>query len=150
MKIRSKWKENKGITTADIAIAIIVLVMFVSLITNAFYNYYISTAGKNRSAIATNCAIDVIEQVKKMQYDEIDTQSIQTLVKQMKTTGITVLEGSNIYIPEPYTISTTLEKYNETTGNTNKKDVIKKLTIKVEYMVGKKIQSIEMSKLITK
>lgn len=143
-------RQEKGITTADLAIAIIILIIFVSLISTAFYNYYISSAGKNRSAIATNCAIDVIEQVKKMEYDQITQETVEQLVEKMKTTGIEVSTGNTIYIPKPYIVTVNLKNYHQTEGNTDKKDVIKQLTVTVQYEVSKKTEQIQISRLITK
>lgn len=143
-------RQEKGITTADLAIAIIILIIFVSLISTAFYNYYISSAGKNRSAIATNCAIDVIEQVKKMEYDQITQETVEQLVDKMKTIGIEVSTGNTIYIPEPYRVTVNLKNYHQTEGNTDKKDVIKQVTVTIQYEVSKKTEQIQISRLITK
>ena len=49
MKIRvQNIKKNKGFTTADIVVAIVVLMIFVGMITTLFYNFYLSTTAKNR------------------------------------------------------------------------------------------------------
>lgn len=147
MKIRvQNIKKNKGFTTADIVVAIVVLMIFVGMITTLFYNFYLSTTAKNRNAMATNYIVDVIEEIKAMNYDEIqsdtqDNNSINGLIQQ--------LEASK-QIPDQYTITGEMQKYNETPGNTDKKDLVKILTVRVEYMVGKKTEKIEMTTLVTK
>lgn len=147
--VKHRWKGNKGFTTADLAVAVVILMIFVSLIATAFYHYYMSVTQKNRSAMATNCAIDVIEQTKKMNYEEVTQESINQLIENLKK-GIEIESGNTIFIPEPYEVTAQLEKYNETQGNTAKQDLIKRLTVTVQYVAGNKTETIQMSKLITK
>lgn len=140
-RIATKIKQNKGFTSQDVVISIIIIVIFVSLITTLFYNFYISTSAKNRNAIALNCIIDVIEQAKMLKYDELDQTKIEELLGTLK---------SNKTIPNGYEVSVELQKYNELEGNTDKKDLIKILKVKVQYLVGQKTEKIEISTLITK
>lgn len=140
-KIATKIKQNKGFTTQDIVISIIIIVIFVSIITTLFYNFYLSTSAKNRNAIALNCIIDLIEEAKMLKYDELDQTKIEELLGTLK---------SNKTIPNGYEVTVQLQKYNELEGNTDKKDLIKILKVKVQYLVGQKTEKIEISTLITK
>lgn len=140
-KIARKIKCNKGFTSQDVVISIIIIVIFVSIITTLFYNFYISTSAKNRNAIALNCIIDVIEQAKMLNYDELDQTKIEELLETLT---------SNKTIPNGYEVNVELQKYNELEGNTDKKDLIKILKVKVQYLVGQKTEKIEISTLITK
>lgn len=140
-KIATKIKQNKGFTTQDIVISIIIIVIFVSIITTLFYNFYLSTSAKNRNAIALNCIIDLIEEAKMLKYDELDQTKIEELLGTLK---------SNKTIPNGYEVTVELQKYNELEGNTDKKDLIKILKVKVQYLVGQKTEKIEISTLITK
>lgn len=136
-----KIKQNKGFTQTDIVISIIIIIIFVSLITTLFYNFYISTSAKNRNSIALNCIIDVIEEAKMLNYDELGQEKIDELLDTLR------LDKT---IPNGYDVSVELQKYNELEGNTDKKDLIKILKIKVQYLVGQKNEKIEISTLITK
>lgn len=140
-EITTKIKQNKGFTAQDVVISIIIIVIFVSLITTLFYNFYISTSAKNRNAIALNCIIDVIEEAKMLNYDELNQTKIEELLGTLK---------SNKTIPNGYEVIAELQKYNELDGNTEKKDIIKILKVKVQYLVGQKTEKIEISTLITK
>ena len=122
-------KGNRGFTTADIVVAIVVMMIFVGMIATLFYNFYLSTTAKNRNAMATNYIVDVIEEIKAMNYDEVqkdtqDSNSINNLIQQLEATK---------QIPKEYIITGEIQKYNETEGNTDKKDLVKILTIRVEY-----------------
>lgn len=136
-----KYKDNKGFTTTDIIVAIIIIILFVSIIANAYYNYYLSAQAKTRKTMATNVIIDVIENVEMMLYADISTNSVNELVENLKQNGT---------IPNGYTVTTLLQKYNETAGNEDKKDLIKILKVKVEYTVSKKQENLEITRLITR
>lgn len=139
--MNKKYIKNNGFTTADIIVSIIIIVMFVSIITTGFYNYYISVQEKTRNTIATNIVIDVIENVEMMEYDNINIENINKLLETLKNNGD---------IPSGYEIETTIQKYNETQGNTNKLDLIKILNVKVKYLVSSKEETFEVTRLIKK
>lgn len=136
-----KVKENKGFTTADIVVSVSIIVIFIGLITSLFYNFYITTTVKNRNAIATNCLIDVIEEIKLMEYDEVENNSLELLIGTLE---------ANKTIPDGYHITANIQKYNEMEGNQEKSDLIKILNVTVEYTIQDKIEKIEISTLITK
>lgn len=82
-----KCTSNKGFTTAEIIISIIIVIMFTSIITSAFYNYYVSIQSKNRKTIATNIVIDIIENVEMMKYEDTDQDTVNALVQTLKDNG---------------------------------------------------------------
>lgn len=82
-----KCTSNKGFTTAEIIISIIIIIIFTSIITSAFYNYYISIQSKNRKTIATNITIDIIENVEMMEYEQTSQEAINTLLQTLKDNG---------------------------------------------------------------
>ncbi len=134
-------KDNRGFTTADLVMSIIIIILFISIITTSFYNYYISIQSKNRKTLATNSIIDVIENVEIMNYDDITIEEVNNLINRLN------IEGT---IPNGYKVTATLQKYNETEGNENKLDVIKILNVKAEYTVNNKQENIEIKRLIYK
>ena len=139
--MKEKIIRNKGFTMADVVISIVIIIIFVGIITTLFYNFYLSTSAKNRNAIALNCIIDVIEQAKMLNYDELEQTKIEELLGTLK---------SNKTIPNGYEVNAELQKYNELDGNTDKKDLIKILKVNVQYLVGQKTEKIEISTLITR
>lgn len=139
MKIESikKNKGKRGFTTADIVISVIIIMLFIGIITTLYYNFYITTSSKNRNAMATNYLIDIIEETKILKYVDVDQEAVQNII-------------TNANIPEGYTVTASIQKYNETEGNTDKIDLIKILKVNVQYTVAGKAEKIEMSTLITK
>lgn len=138
---RQKIINNKGFTTGDIIIAIMLIVIFVSIITSSFYNYYISSQAKTRRTIATNAVIDVIENIEAMEYDSVSQSSVNTLIENF------IQDGT---IPSEYKVSATLQKYNEVENNKDKLDLIKILNVKVQYTLNQKEETFEITRLITK
>lgn len=82
-----KYTESKGFTTAEIIMSIIIIILFTSVFVSAFYNYYISVQSKNRKTVATNIAIDIIENVEMMKYEETSQNTVDTLVQTLKDNG---------------------------------------------------------------
>lgn len=139
MKIQ-KYIDERGITQADIIVAVVIIILFISVITTGFYNYYKSVQSKNRTTIATNIVVDVIENIEMLQYDEVTKENIDNIVETLK------LDGS---IPKSYTVTVDLQNYNETEGNMDKKDLIKILKVKVAYGEND-TENYEITRLITK
>lgn len=139
MNIRQIYTNNKGFTTQEVIISIIIIILFISIITGGFYNYYISIQANTRRAVASNIIIDVIENVEIMNYDDITTNNIDTQIQKLKSENV---------IPNNYKIQFTLNNYNQTEGNQDKKDLIKILTVSVKYTVGNKEENYEITRLI--
>lgn len=138
---KMKLKESKGFTTADVVVSVGIIVIFIGLITSLFYNFYLTTTAKNRNAIATNCLIDVIEEIKLMKYEEVKSNNLELLIGTLE---------ENKTIPDGYHVTANIQKYNEIEGNQYKSDLIKILNVTVEYMLQGKNEKIEISTLITK
>lgn len=81
---RLKLTNNKGFTTAEILISLMIIVIFTSIITSGFYSYYISVQSKNRRTIALNTIIDVIENVEMMKYEDVSQDSVNLLIENLK------------------------------------------------------------------
>ncbi len=138
---KNKLLDNRGVTTTDIVAGVIIIIVFVSVITTSFYNYYLSATSKNRNAVATNCIIDLIENIEAMAYDEVDQTAVDDLIQNLVDKGT---------IPSGYTVTASLQKYNELEGNTDKEDLIKILKANVKYTVNDKEENFEVTRLITK
>lgn len=141
MNIKKLHENNKGFTTQEIIISVIIIIIFVSIITSGFYNYYMTIQSKNRRTSATNIIIDVIENVEIMNYEDVTINNIQALIKSLEQDG-------TIY--KPYKVSFTLQNYNEIEGNEDKKDLIKILKVSIQYTVNDKEEKYEITRLIKK
>lgn len=141
MNIKKLYENNKGFTTQEIIISIIIIIIFVSIITSGFYNYYMTIQSKNRRAIATNIIIDVIENIEIMNYEDITIDKVNDLIKSLEEDGT---------IKKPYKVSFILQNYNELEGNEDKKDLLKILKVTVQYTANEKEEKYEITRLIKK
>lgn len=114
-------KSNKGFTIADLAIALIVFVIFTGIIGTLFYSSFKINSQARISAVATNYAIEILEDIDKISYDDVQNGMESKYIEQFS-------------IPEGYELSINVQKYN--LGN-DKVDLIKKVKLTLSYgMMG--------------
>ena len=155
MKKINKLSDNKGVTGADLSIAVVAIIIFVSIITSLFYNVYIMNQKTTRMSEATDIITTIFEKIDVMDYENVSLENNEKELSVYLNDYIdneNQSQSENVYKGKKggYNVTLNIEKYNEQDGNQDKEDVIKKITINVEYNVGNKTQSIEMSTLKVK
>lgn len=162
-----KIKNNKGITGVDITIAIVILTLFISLITSMFYNVSVIGKAVNRKSEATYIAVQVIEAVKQLGYEKlpkgyveeadledkaeeeaevanttINFDDLNTLLEENGITKITIKNG--------YSVDIIVENYRKIKDDLTLEDILKRITVTVNYKEKNKEQSVELSTVILK
>lgn len=142
-------KEEKGIAGIDIAISLIVITVFVSIIAVLMFNIQKNEEEIKRKSEATSYAIDILEEIKGQGF---------AILPSAGTNKITGYEDK--YITEdgqekatPYYQEVTVKDYSELEQNKDKDveaEVLKIVTVKVSYKSGKNTESVEISTVITK
>lgn len=148
-----KLKNNKGITGVDVTVSIIILVLFTSLISSMFYNINIAKKAIDRKTNATYIAIQVIEAIKQLNYDEIpegideatSTMTLSELNSKLSAKGIKEIELAN-----GYTLEIVIENYKKLKNDKTLEDIIKSVTAKVNYTEREKAQSMEIIAVMVK
>ena len=138
MKIRSE----KGIVVADIAISVVVIFIFVSIISILIYNINSLSARVERMSEATYIAINEVEQLKIDGYDKYKDS--------MKNVngGVVV---DNEMVQEGYYKTITVIDYTDIEGNEDKTSgLVKKATVKISYMYKGEEESVELSTVLSK
>lgn len=90
-----KKNREKGFTTVDISIAMIVVSMFVTIMASVLYNVYLSSTEAKRTAVALNYAVDIFETVgdKTISFSSITPEEVLTrLANELEIDGITTEE----------------------------------------------------------
>ncbi len=132
-------KNNKGITTIDAAIALVIIVIFATAMTSLFYNVYLSTTGAKRTAVALNYAVDIFENIGIKKFSDVTPTSALSDI-----TGIQDVSGSDTNATAKigtYDITLDINNYEDT-------DKIKVITLKIEYPVSRKDkEKIELQRL---
>lgn len=142
-------KQNKGFTQIDIIIAVIIIVIFVSMIAALFTNLANEYKQISRKSDATSIAINVIEKIKQIDYSKIDEDA----------DGIMTVEEINNLLSEEekideevgYLIEVEVLNYKDYEENVEQdiEDILKKITVKVNYTVGKTNENVTIETLIT-
>lgn len=141
-------KENKGLAASDGLMAVLIIALFTGIIATLLYNIYISNTSLKRMSTANLYLIDVLEYVDKVYYDDVTANNLTDYFNNKFETdnqvrAVTTENEGNT----PYKVIINVQKYNETEGNTDKLDLVKQITVKVNYKVGNREQKIEVSRI---
>lgn len=137
-----KLRSEKGFTGIEIAVSVVIIFIFVSII--AILNYRISSTAKEMKlkSDATYLAINEIESVKSDSFSKYDNRS--------EKNGNSIIVN-NEEIKEGYYKTISVIDYTDLPGNENKtENIVKKVTVKVSYMFKAKEQTVELSTVVTK
>lgn len=148
------FKREEGIGATEGIVAVVILMVFTTLVVSMIYNIYISSNFIKRNSKATDFIVTLFENVEKLQYSDIgfDNSIFKDNLNQLLGEEGTIEEEDGIYyykcIKGGYTISLYVERYIPKEDQNNL-DVVKIITAKVQYKLGTKNKTLEMSKLKT-
>lgn len=129
-------KSEKGVTGIDIAIAIIIVGLFIGIIVSLMYGINKSSSDIYKKTEATNYAISEIEKLKAEDFDTLETKQISGYI-----------EGTPYYRTIKIIDYADLE---ENKGQDKVKGLIKKVTVEILYKSGKEDKKVELSTVISK
>ena len=131
MKIKN-LKENRGVSGVDIAIAVVIITIFVSIIGTAYYNAYNTSVGIRVDSKATEYLVKILEYTDEMQYENVTVSNLEKLKTEFN-------------IPKGYDFSFEVKNYNE--NDNSKLDIIKTVKVNLSYKFGQKTEKISIEKL---
>ena len=123
-------RNSKGFTGIDISIALIVIVIFVSIIANILYNFEVQSKAVERKSQATSIMIDILEYAKNTNFDDVNTENL-IVYKEQKYNNLKGYEIEIICQNDTEVLEI------ETDNSTH---VAKKITVNISYLVGKNTQ----------
>lgn len=150
---KKSLNNQKGFAATDALIAVLIISLFTGLIGTVLYNIYLSNSSIKRMAQATAYITDIFEYTDKIYYEEVTSQSIvndfndKAIINEEDAYAIITDSSTVEYNNANYRVDINVKKYNETSGNEDKLDLIKTVTVKVLYNIGSKEQTIEMKKI---
>ena len=135
-------KNNKGITTVDAAIALVIIVIFATAMTSLFYNVYLSTTEAKRTAVALNYAVDIFENIGIKDFSSLTpTSALSDITEIQSVSGNDTATGTATGKIGTYSITLNINNYEDT-------DKIKIIKLKIEYPVSRKDkEKIELQRL---
>ena len=138
-----KIKSEKGFTGIDIAISVIVLFIFVSLIAFLIYNFNSSSKEIELKTEATYLAIDEIETVKN--------NGFETYKDLSEKQGNNVIVDNEETTKKGFYKTITVKDYTDMEGNEDKvQNIVKQITVKITYMFKGQEQVVELSTILSK
>ena len=149
-------KKQNGFAATDGIIAILIISLFTGIIATILYNIYISNVSLKRMSTATLYIVDMFEYVDKIDYTDLDldnnTNAITEEYSYLEVAQKGTPEDENLERmwkmegePEKgYSVILTLDKYNP---NNEAQDLVRQLTMTVNYKVGNRNQEITMTRI---
>ena len=126
-------KSNRGVSITDVVIALIILTIFTGVIGNLIYQIAYNNAALRVNAIAVDYAVKEAEYIDKIAYEDVQTSNEK----------ITQINGEDVL--DAFTVKLDVEDYK---GNDEtKQDIIKKVTITVNYNILKDEKRYKIEKL---
>lgn len=141
--------SEKGITIIDIILSVILISIFITIITVISGNIEKSNSNIQRDNEALYYAVDTIETVKGIDFTilpKLGTQKIQNIPK-LSDGYIIDEDGENT----PYYRTVTVQDYTETEeGKGKEPEILKKITVEIQYRQDNKDRKITLSTIKTK
>lgn len=132
--IKTNIKSNSGFTITDLVVALIIFLIFSGLVVTAFYSSYVVNSKTKITASATNYSIQILEDIDKITYDEVQN-------------GMENTYRQKFSIPDGYSLKMKVTNYNE--GN-DKEDLIKNVELTIEYKIAGDNEKIVINKIKVK
>ena len=132
--IKTNIKSNSGFTITDLVVALIIFLIFSGLVVTAFYSSYVVNSKTKITASATNYSIQILEDIDKITYDEVQN-------------GMENTYRQKFSIPDGYSLKMKVTNYNELN---DKEDLIKNVELKIEYKIAGDNEKIVINKIKVK
>lgn len=154
--IKKFWKNEKGFTASDGLIAVLIIALFSGLILTISYNIYLSSTSIKRISQANQYIINMFEYIDRKYYDDITITKIKADYPYLEENNnynnetennmerIGVLQGTEQEYGR-YNVILIIDRFIPEAENSL--DLVKQITIKVNYKLGNKDQQIEIKKI---
>lgn len=90
--MKTKLKKENGFTSVDITIAMLVIIIFVTILSSVSYSVYSAATEARRTAGAVNYAVDIFECIGELDYDQVDGN---TIAKKLSSLNMTVASNTS-------------------------------------------------------
>ena len=127
-------KNQKGFTGVDVAVSIVLLFIFVTVISTIFLNIYLSYTDSQRNTVAMAYASQIAELVDKLYYVDISDSSNSKLITEIRN-----IVTNTLYVP-------TVTVSEITSGQQEIPSMVKNVDIQVSYKIGNTTKSVGINK----
>ena len=147
MKIKMNIRSQKGYTGVDIAISVIVITIFISLIAVLIYKFNSSSDELEIKSKATEIAINEIEKVKAAGFEAYEEMNKMTTEDKEGNSLI----NQPIEEEQGFYRTILVEDYTDIAENENKlSNLVKRVTVTISYMYKGEKKEIKLSTILSK
>lgn len=141
--------KEKGFTTIDLGVSMLVMIIFVSIMTSMIYSVYMSSNEARRTATALNYAVDVFEEVGQQSFSSLTPTSVFSYIDNVNIDKTNIksetINGTQIATAKIGSYDLKLEMTDPYSDGT-----IKKFKLTINYAVSaKKSESVELERIRT-
>ena len=140
---KDKLRQNNGVVEMDVMMAMIIVVIFITMISMITINLYSSLVAMQKSAVCTDYAVKILENAELLPYTD-DRLATGPYVKDYGQSNNEIL---GIIVDTNYKVELDITNYNQTSGNEDKQDLIKILDLKIYYQESNLEKNIEIKTL---
>lgn len=116
-KIKHNLTSNEGFTLQDLAVALIIIVLFAGVIGSMYISIYKLQAQTKLDAVLTSYAIRIMEYIDEISYEQVNSNTASLCKQQLQIPDkINVTIESQPYAPEE-----------------NSQNIVKKITMTIGY-----------------
>lgn len=133
MKKFAKFKSQKGFTGVDVGIAVLILILFTSVIATLYYQIFYKSTEIKRNSTASGYAIAIVEKMKQLYYSDISVGEYLTNAEEKEIFGIELEPGYNAKV--------TVSKF----GDENSLDFVKEVNVIVTFKLAGIEKSVSMN-----
>lgn len=133
--------KEKGFTAVDVTIAMIVVVIFASIMSSLLYSVYLAETEAKRTATALNLGVDIFETVGFMDFESVNASSIMERLPELEAVEKSYGLNDAEYEIGPYTLDlSVVDSYED----------VKLVTLKIMFKVTKnREETIQLSRVKT-
>ncbi len=142
--VKKMLKEQKGIVVSDAIIAILIILLFASLISSLITNIYLEIAKMKIYSRQMDLITEIFEYAEKNSYDNVTEENLIKLINDKSDENVSA-GNTNEELTTPYKVAIKVEKYQDLEHK--EYDLIKIITVTVENNLQKKAYTTTMSTL---
>lgn len=134
-----QFKKNNGFTGIDIALAVLIITIFMSVITSLYVNLYTSNIDILRREQAVGYATSILEKIDELYYNEVNNENFEV---NEESNGKKMIAG--IEIDKGYNVDINIQTYNPENLDV---DFVKTINLTINYEVGNKQKNVNFTKI---
>lgn len=142
--LKNKFKNQKGITVADVTISLLIILTTLGVITMVYVNLVVASRETDRKAGATRIATNIMENLSSLYFDEIEVVLKNSSAKvngsvyhindsrEVKKLNTTIPNGYNVVV---------------SVSDVNNVGIVKKIEVNVDFAVDGVKENVKLEKV---